>query len=157
VAAIGCSFFTSLDGFSDGAAPVDAGAGTDAPVTTDSGADGNAGDAAKLPFCASQTDARLCESFDEAPLPGTFDSRSASGAEATLDSVLSASPPSSLSVVLASEAASLEHYGGVTEELTPGPSRLTVSLKLHVVKVPTVRSDGPRADMLSVVCRNANG
>jgi hypothetical protein len=152
-----CSLLTSVDGLA-GVDPTDA--GPDALVATEGGSEGGSsdgGDGGATSFCATQGDARLCEDFDEAPLPGAFDGRSAAGATAMLDSTLSASPRSSLSVIMGAATDGTDRYGGVDKRFILGSSTVTLNAKVHLVKVPTVIADGPRADFLTIACGNTPG
>lgn len=149
----GCSLLTSLDGLSGSVAGTEA--GLDAVAPGDSGGDREAGDSGAASFCATQADARLCEDFDEAPLPGVFDSTAAAGANTTLDSTLSASPRRSLSVTMAPATDTKERFGGVEKVFELNTSLVTLNTKVHLVKVPTAINEGPRSDLLTLDCGNA--
>jgi len=149
---VGCSLLTSLDGLSGSVEATEA--GLDAVAPGDSGGDREAGDSGAASFCATQADARLCEDFDEAPLPGAFDSTAAAGATTTLDSTLSASPQRSLSVTIAPANDTTERFGGVDKVFALGTSLVSLNAKVHLVKVPSVVNEGPRSDLLTLDCGN---
>jgi hypothetical protein len=148
-----CSLLTSLDGLSE---PSEGDAGRDALAQVDAAREAGepGGDASLAPFCATQGDARLCEDFDEAPLPGAFDDTAAVGATTELDSTLSASPQRSLAVTMAPATDTVDRYGGVGKGFALGSPVVVLNTKVHFVKVPKFVDPGPRVDLLTLECGN---
>ncbi len=151
---VGCSLLTSVDGLSE---PSVDDAGRDALAAADAGADARgdaSSDASPGSFCATQADARLCEDFDELPLPGAFDDSAAVGATTELDSTSSASPQRSLAVTMAPATDNVDRYGGVGKTFALGSPIVVMNTKVNFVKVPTVVAPGPRVDLLTLECGN---